>query len=153
VVQVTMMKFDHEMLDGKFFGRTGEIEMPLFQFVDTKYAKGSKTSAYHIDVYGREKKTGERLWICECKYRKTKMGIGQVRKLEDAAGALRQEARDAERPDPEIRMWLVSTGGFTGDVLEYVRDREDILFSDHEGINGIFRAYGGNYNIPVFRDS
>jgi len=42
VVQVTMMKFNDEILDGKFFGKTGEIRAPLFQFADTKYAKGAK---------------------------------------------------------------------------------------------------------------
>ncbi|MDM8524524.1 hypothetical protein QUF80_14235, partial [Desulfococcaceae bacterium HSG8] len=81
----------------------------------------------------------------------TKMGTGQVRKLEQAADALRQEAADAELTVPEIQMWLISTGGFTGEVLEYVKDRSDIFFSDYEGINGIFGMYGGNYRIPVFK--
>ncbi|QTA84205.1 hypothetical protein [Desulfonema magnum] len=151
VVQVTMMKFNNETLDGKFFGKTGETEAPLFQVVDTRYAKGSRTRAYQIDVYARER-TGARLWICECKYTKTKMGIRQVKKLEQAAEALRQEAEDAGLSVPEIQMWLVSTGGFTQEVLEYVRERADFLASDHEGINSIFRAYGGNYNIPVFKE-
>jgi len=115
--------------------------------------KEPKTRSYQIDVYGREKGKEERVWICECKYTKTKMGIRKVRKLEHAADALRQESLDAGHTVPEIRMWLVSTGGFTGEVLEYVRERADICFSDHEGINSIFRAYGGNYNIPVFTDS
>ena len=153
VVQVTMMKFNHETLDGRLFGKTGEIKLPLFRFVDTKSVKGAKTRSYQIDVYGWEGTREERVWICECKYRKTKMDMGQVEKLEDAAQALRQEAEDTGLPVPDIQMWLVSTGGFTGEVLEHVRDREDAYFSDHEGINGIFRAYGGNYNIPVFTDA
>ena len=48
--------------------------------------------------------------------------------LEQAAEALRREAGDANRAVPEIQMWLVSTGGFTGDVVEYAREvgfRED----------------------------
>ncbi|MCP4102952.1 MAG: winged helix-turn-helix transcriptional regulator, partial [Lentisphaerae bacterium] len=151
-VQVTMMKFNSETLDGKFFGKTGKVDAPLFQFVDTKYAKGSGTRSYQIDVYGREK-TGERVWICECKYTKTRMGIRQVRKLEHAAEAFRQEAREAGVSVPGIQMWLVSTGGFTREVLKYGRERKDIFFSDYEGINSIFRVYGGNYNIPVFKDS
>jgi len=116
LVQVTMMKFNYEHLDGKLFGKTGDVELPLFQFVDTKYAKGSKTRSYQIDVFGREK----------------------------------QEAAESGISMPKIRMWLVSTGGFTQEVLEYVEDREEVFFSDHEGINSIFRSYGGNYNIPVF---
>ncbi|MDM8551602.1 hypothetical protein QUF72_16060 [Desulfobacterales bacterium HSG2] len=150
VVQVTMMKFNHETLDGKFFGKSDRIRVPLFQFVDTKYAKGVRTPQYNIDVYGMEP-GGKRVWICECKYRKTRMGISSLEKLEQAAEAIRQEAGDAGRPVPEIQMWLVSTGGFTGDVLGGAKDRDDIFFSDHEGINGIFRMYGGNYRIPVFK--
>ncbi|MCP4347128.1 MAG: hypothetical protein GY795_16575, partial [Desulfobacterales bacterium] len=84
-------------------------------------------------------------------YTKVRMGIRQVRKLEQAAEALRQEARDAELTVPEIQMWLVSTGGFTKDALKYVKNRADIFFSDHEGINSIFQMYGGNYRIPVFK--
>ena len=79
------------------------------------------------------------------------MGIGQVRKLEQAAEALRRETEETERPVPEIHKWLISTGGFTSEVTEYVKGRDDIFLSDHEGINGIFRFYGGNYNIPVFK--
>jgi len=154
VVQVTMMKFNYEMLDGKLFGKTGEVCTPLFQFADTKYAKGFKTRAFQIDVYARGRTKGdEHVWICECKYTKTKMGMKPVKNLEHAAEALKQEAEDAELTAPEIQMWLVSSGGFTREVLEYVKDRDDIYVSDHDGINGIFRAFGGNYNIPVFKDS
>ncbi len=151
-VQVTMMKFNYETLDGKFFAKAGEIKAPLFQFVDTKYVKGSKTRSYQIDVYGTEK-IGNGVWICECKYTKTKMGIKQVEKLELTAEALKREAEEAGSPAPEIRMWLVSTGGFTQEVLKYSGKREDIMLSDYEGINSIFREFGGNYNIPIFNDS
>ncbi|CAN2050594.1 P-loop domain-containing protein [Candidatus Magnetomoraceae bacterium gMMP-1] len=151
-VQVTMMKFNYEILEGKFFGKTEKIKVPLFQFVDTKYVKGSKTRSYQIDVYASEK-FGQGIWICECKYTKVKMNIKQVKKLEYAAKALKQEAEESKISIPEIRMWLVSTGGFTQEVLEYVRDREDIYISDYKGINSIFREYGGNYNIPMFKDT
>ncbi|MCP4112746.1 MAG: hypothetical protein GY749_45665, partial [Desulfobacteraceae bacterium] len=63
VVQVTMMKFNHEILDGKFFGKPGQTEVPLFQFVDTKYAKGFRTPQYQIDVYGMVQGR-EQVWIC-----------------------------------------------------------------------------------------
>ncbi|MDM8525629.1 hypothetical protein QUF80_19845 [Desulfococcaceae bacterium HSG8] len=152
VVQITVMKFNREKLDGKFFGKTGKIEAPLFQIADTRYAKASKTRAYQIDVYARENMRA-RVWLCECKYTKTAMGMKQVRKLEAAAAAFRSEETESGHTVPEVQLWLVSTGGFTGEVLRYVRDRSDIFFSDYDGINSIFRAYGGNYNIPVFGDS
>jgi hypothetical protein len=62
VVQVTMLKFNHETLDGRLFGKSGEIEMPLFQMVDTKSVKGAKTSQYQIDVYGKERGK-DRVWL------------------------------------------------------------------------------------------
>ena len=149
---MTMMKFNRETLDGSFFGKTGMIEMPLFRFVDTKYAKSVGSRQYQIDVYGQERGE-ERIWICECKYTRSKLQIAQVERLEQAGQALKQEARDAGRAVLEIRMWLVSTGGFNREVLDHVEDREDIYISDHDGINGIFQAYGGNYHIPVFHES
>ncbi|MCP4694287.1 MAG: hypothetical protein GY859_40005, partial [Desulfobacterales bacterium] len=45
VVQVTMMKFNHETLPGAWFRAAGEIEVPLFQVVNTKTVKGAKTRA------------------------------------------------------------------------------------------------------------
>ncbi|QTA78884.1 NTP hydrolase p-loop-containing [Desulfonema limicola] len=150
IVQVTMMKFNNEILPGSFFGKTGEIKVPLFSNVDTKYAKGYKTNLYQIDVCARHYYEYYNFWICECKYTKTKMGIKQVEKLEQAAKALKQEAEDAGRAASKIQMWLVSTGGFTQEVLDYTAQREDIYVSDYEGINGIFRKFGGNYRIPLF---
>ncbi|MCP4348266.1 MAG: hypothetical protein GY795_22490, partial [Desulfobacterales bacterium] len=67
VVLVTMMKFNHETLDGKYFGKPGQVEVPLFQFADTKYVKGFRTPQYQVDVFGRVQGK-EEVWICECKY-------------------------------------------------------------------------------------
>lgn len=149
-VQVTMMKFGRERLKGEYFGKKGEVEVPLFQVVKTKYIKGENTRAYQIDVYGKEW-ARERVWLCECKYTRDRMGMNQVRKIEAAAKALKEEAAEEGRTVPEIRIWVVSTGGFTDEVIAYVRDREDMYSSDYEGINGLFRAYGGGYDIPVFQ--
>ncbi len=74
-----------------------------------------------------------------------------VKKLERAADVLKQEAEEAGRPCPDVQLWLVSTGGFTRVVLEYVQDRTKIYSSDYDGINGIFQAYGGNYIISIFK--
>jgi len=110
VVQVTMMKFNHEQLEGKFFGKSGRLEVPLFDVVDTRQVKASKTRSYQMDIFARSHKI---TWICECKYTKKKMGMKQVKKLESAARALIQEAKELSAQKPEIQLWLVSTGGFT----------------------------------------
>ncbi|MCP4752916.1 MAG: hypothetical protein GY866_18675, partial [Proteobacteria bacterium] len=140
VVQVTMMKFNHEVLPGVWFGAAGEVEVPLFRVVNTKTVKGAKTPAYQIDLIGKESGR-ERVWLCECKYTLTKMGIGRVEKLERAADALRREHEEDGREAPEIQLWIVSTGGFTKDVLEIVSSREDLYASDNDGINRIFREF------------
>jgi len=147
VVQVTMMKFNHEVIQGEWLGKSGKIELPLFDVVDTRQVKASKTKSYQIDVFARRQ---ENTWLCECKYTKTKMGMNQVKKLERAASAVMREAAEMGANPPEIQMWLVSTGGFTDNVLTYVKKRNDIYCSDHDQINAIFRFYDGNYDIPVF---
>jgi hypothetical protein len=147
VVQVTMMKFNYEKIPGEWVGKKGKIELPLFEVVDTRQVKASTTKSYQIDVFARRQKI---TWLCECKYTRTKMGMNQVNKLERAANAAMLEASEMGATPPEIQMWLISTGGFTDNVLKYVNKISDIYCSNHDDINAIFRFYGGNYDIPVF---
>jgi len=150
VVQVTMMKFNHEALDGQYFGKSGTIHTPLFQVVNTKVTKGFRTKQYQIDLCGRV--SGQnRYWICECKYTKNRMGMNQVKKLEKASKAFQQEAIDAGLTIPDITLWVICTGGFTKAVQKYIAENTDFYMSDHDGINSIFAAYGGNYEIPLFK--
>ncbi len=44
-------------------------------------------------------------------------------KIIEAAKTLREEALEADRPAPEVRIWLVSAGGFTGEVMEYISEK------------------------------
>ncbi|ETR64918.1 MAG: hypothetical protein OMM_15118, partial [Candidatus Magnetoglobus multicellularis str. Araruama] len=106
VIQVTMMKFNHEKIPGEWLGKSSTIEMPLFDVVDTRQVKASKTKSYQIDVFARRQ---ELTWLCECKYTKTKMGMNQVKKLERAADAAVNEALEIGATRPVIQMWLVST--------------------------------------------
>ncbi|TGO02717.1 hypothetical protein PN36_20185 [Candidatus Thiomargarita nelsonii] len=149
VVEVSMMKFNHERLPGSWFGQTGEVEVPLFQLVKTMTVKGAKTPSYQIDVFGKEERS-HKVWLCECKYTKTTMDISLVRKLESAAQVLKQMHQEEGTAVPSIHLWLVSTGGFTKEVLTYIDSRADIYASDYEGINHLFKAFGGNYSIPQF---
>jgi hypothetical protein len=149
VVEVSMMKFNHERVPGAWFGQTGEVEVPLFQYVKTTTIKSSKTPAYQIDVFGQEQKRHQ-VWLCECKYTKAPMDLKQVKKLLSAAQALQVMHEEEGTQMPEIHLWLISTGGFTKEVLTYIKARTDIYFSDYEGINNLFKAYGSNYSIPLF---
>ncbi|OAD23969.1 hypothetical protein THIOM_000183 [Candidatus Thiomargarita nelsonii] len=149
VVEVSMLKFNHELMQSSWFGQADEVEVPLFQFVKTMTVKGAKTPSYQIDVFGKEE-GGHKVWLCECKYTKTTMDLKQVKKLESAAQVLVQVHKEEGTTVPEIHLWLVSTGGFTKEVLTYIEGRTDIYTSDYEGINNLFKAYGGNYSIPQF---
>ena len=149
VVEVSMMKFNHEPMPGSWFGQTSEVEVPLFQFVKTTTVKGAKTFSYQIDVFGKEEKRNK-VWLCECKYTKTPMALKQVKKLESAAAVLKQMHQEEGTEAHEIHLWLVSTGGFAPEVLTYIEGRTDIYASDYEGINCLFKAFGGNYSIPQF---
>jgi hypothetical protein len=93
------------------------------------------------------------LGLCECKYTRKPMGIAQAEKLEAAAEVFRRELEEEGRPVPAIQFWLISTGGFTDEVRAYVASREDVYFSDYEGINNIFKAFGSNYSIPMFAEN
>ncbi|MCP4397050.1 MAG: hypothetical protein GY801_07090, partial [bacterium] len=54
VVQVTMMKFNRERLNGADFGMSGEIEVPLFQVVKARTVNAANSKPCQIDVYGLE---------------------------------------------------------------------------------------------------
>ena len=149
LIQVTMMKFSNDDIKGEYFGKTGWIKAPLFDIVDTRQVKASTTQSFQIDIFARK---GTITWLCECKYTKTKMNMNQVHKLENAARAVVLEAKEAEANSPDIQLWLISTGGFTDEVLNFADNRQDIYYSDVDTINALFRLYGGNYNIPVFND-
>jgi predicted AAA+ superfamily ATPase len=151
VVEVSMMKFNDELMPGAWFGQTNQVEAPLFQVVKTTSVKGAKTPTYQIDVFGKEEKR-HKVWLCECKYTKTPMPLTQVQKLESAAAVLKQEYEEEGRKIPDIHLWLVSTGGFTKEVLTYIKDRAEIYYSDYDSINNLFKAYGGNYSIPNFAE-
>ncbi|WP_446012026.1 hypothetical protein, partial [Candidatus Electrothrix sp.] len=103
---------------------------------------------------GNEAGKEDRVWLCECKYTRKPMSMAQVEKLEAAAQVFQQQLKEEGRSVPaELRFWLISTGGFTQEVLEYAGNREDMYASDYEGINSIFRRFGSNYSIPLFTGS
>ena len=153
VTEVSMLKFNHEQLPAIWFaagaGKVEKIEVPLFQYVRTQTIKASTSPAYQIDVLGREARE-DRVWLCECKYTRQAMGIAQLEKLKAAAEVFRQQQNEEGLPVPEIRFWLISTGGFTQEVLDFIGSREDVYASDYDDINSIFKAFGGNYSIPLF---
>jgi len=149
IVQVTMMKFNYETITGEYFGKSEDIKLPLFQVVDTKYVKASKSNAYQIDVFGSHENI---VWLCECKYTRSRMGINQVKKLERARDAYQMECRELNTDIPDIQLWIISTGGFTEKVLSYAKQNNDIYFSDYDGIDGIFRFFGGAFHIPLFNN-
>lgn len=155
VIELTMRKFNHERVSGRFFGRPDEVEveLPLFRAVVSKQVKGERTASYQIDLFAIQAgQPHNRYWLCESKYTQAPMNLQQIQKLEQAANAFRQEESQAGRVEPEIRLWYVSTGGFTAEAETYLKGQADSYYSDYDGINGLFQAYGGGYNLPIFKD-
>ena len=152
-VENVMWKFNKQELDGKLFGQNSNVIAPLFDNVGSKTAQPDNSMAYQIDVYGKwERGLGEQfeigVWTVECKYRKQPMALDEAKKAISASKAfLKAEYRNLDKV--KHRIWLVSTGGFTAELLGFMRG-EGMFFSGHEEINELFRLYGGGIKIPVF---
>jgi hypothetical protein len=153
VVENLMWKFNGEELDGKLFGREGTVKVPLFRYVGGSLVKPENSPGYQVDVYGiQDEHTGaeslKNLWVAECKYRKQPMTRDEIQKAIAAADALKlDEAKYKVKVN--LRVWVVSTGGFTADAMGFLR-QSDLYYTDHQGINELFRIYGGGIKIPVF---
>ena len=83
---------------------------------------------------------------------KTKVKHESIEKLTELRSQFNEVYQEHGIEVPEIQSWLVSTGGFTEEVINYVDSQKDMYRSDHDVINNIFKAFGGNYSIPVFYD-
>jgi hypothetical protein len=149
VVENVMRKFDGEEIDGRLMGKENQVMAPIFQVVDSKFVKGENTDSYQIDVYGKVHNE-RKVWLCECKYRNSRMSMTEIRKLEKAVFAYKKELEQEGAKAPEIIIWLISTGGFTREVRDYVQGQGNIYLSDYDAINHIFRQYGSGYDIPMF---
>ncbi|HHY47910.1 MAG TPA: restriction endonuclease [Firmicutes bacterium] len=148
VVQNIMSKFNNEDLDGRLFGHPGEvIKAPLFRARGDMVVKLPSSAEHQVDAYGDYEKDGvKHIWVAECKYRKDEpMTSKEVEKAIEAAGVVKviRNARD-------MKVWLVSTGGFTKDALELMREN-GCLFSGQDEINEIARLYGIGVKIVEFQ--
>ncbi|HHY98376.1 MAG TPA: restriction endonuclease [Firmicutes bacterium] len=115
-----MSKFNNEKLDGRLFGHPGElIVAPLLSTPGSIIVKLPTSGEYQIDAYGYYDQGGERhIWMAECKYRKGQpMTAQEVKKAFEAADVVREMQRGKD-----VTVWLVSSGGFTNEALELIRE-------------------------------
>ncbi|NPV79932.1 MAG: hypothetical protein HPY52_06590 [Firmicutes bacterium] len=158
-VQNLMSKFNNEKLDGRLFGHPGElIVAPLLSTPGSIIVKLPTSGEYQIDAYGYYDQGGERhIWMAECKYRKGQpMTAQEVKKAFEAADVVREMQRGKD-----VTVWLVSSGGFTNEALELIREsnlrggqsavsepqRRRCLFSGRDEINEILASYGVEVKI------
>ncbi|MEW5867194.1 MAG: hypothetical protein AB1774_10110 [Bacillota bacterium] len=130
VVQNVMSRFNNEELDGKLFGRPGEvITAPLFRARGDMVVKLPTSGEYQIDAYGDCERDGiKHIWVAECKYRKDEpMTAQEVRKALEAAEVVKEMRRGQD-----LTVWLVSTGGFTREALTLI----GVLIQGSEGRRG-----------------
>jgi len=151
-VENVMRKFNEEELDGKLFGQKNNVKAPLFRNVGSKTVQPDNSRAFQIDVFGKwEYGLGDAyrkgLWIAECKYRMQPMTLHEAKKAIEAMKAFLKA--EYESPDEVFRIvWLVSTGGFTAELLGFL-SKSGMFYSGHDEINEIFRLYGGGIKIPA----
>ena len=151
-VETTMRKFGREELDGKLFGQKDNVIVPQFDYASSKTVQPDNSRPYQIDVFGRwERRLGVEdeagVWIVECKYKRQPMTLEDAKKAIRASEAfIKVEYKD--RGKIKHKLWLVSMGGFTAELLEFLRGG-DIFYSGHNEINEIFRFYGGGIKIPA----
>jgi len=153
-VENAMLRFKKDELDGRLFGREGNVIAPPFSNVGTKTVQPDKSRAYQIDIYGKwtrglgdEQEKGA--WTVECKYKRKPMSLVEAKKAIRASEAfIRDEYEDRDYDKIKRTIWLISVGGFTSELLEFLRGG-DIYYSSYNEINEIFRFYGGGIKIPA----
>ncbi|HHV61677.1 MAG TPA: hypothetical protein GXX51_03430, partial [Firmicutes bacterium] len=119
---------------------------PLFKAKGDMIVKLPDSGEHQVDAYGDYERDGvKHLWVAECKYRKSEpMTAREVEKALEAAEVVR-EIRNAR----DMKVWLVSTGGFTRDALALI-EKSGCLFSGLDEINEIARLYGIGVKIVEF---
>jgi DNA-binding transcriptional ArsR family regulator len=148
-----MNMFNREEIVLGHCGQKKTIKAPKMRTAIGYQFKEDTSSAYEIDIVGRihEPSMMNSLWLCECKYRKAKMGIEEVKKLEEVQKAYVKHAKVLAEftKDVPITRWYISTAGFTKEALEYMKSKEDVYYSDYEEANKICKQYGAGYDLPV----
>jgi hypothetical protein len=155
IVANTMSKFDEGEI---VLGHRGEIiaiKAPILTIEMGYQFKAPTKKTFEIDIFGKSNSLalGKQIWLCECKYKKEKMGISEVKRLEDLKQAYIEhlEAEGSKSSSYRIIRWYISTAGFTKEALEYLATQEDAYYSDYDNVNNLCLQYGLGYNVPVIK--
>ena len=150
VVQGILTKFNGEELEGNLFGTEGRLTVPTFDYANSKHVMGN-SGEYQIDVVASNEVTKE-IWVTECKYTERKIGIDTVKKAEEMRKAyIEERKREGLTTKFKVMLWIISTGGFTDEALEFIKKIQDVFYSDYTCINTINKKYGSSINIPIFK--
>jgi len=150
VVQGILTKFHGEELEGVLLGTDGKVKVPTFDYANSKHVIGN-SKEYQIDVVAANEVTKE-IWVTECKYTESKIGIEIIKKAAEMRKAyIEERKREGLAVQFKVKLWIVSTGGFTFEALEYMKKIQDIYYCDYLGINTINKKYGASINIPIFK--
>ena len=129
------------------------IKAPRMKTVIGYQFKEETSNTYEIDIIGRihEPSMINTIWLCECKYRKAKMSLDEVKKLEDVQVAYLKHLKQLSGRAKELSAmrYYISTAGFTQEALAYMKEKHDVYYSDYEEANAICKQYGTGYDLPV----
>ncbi len=123
-VRELLHQFDGQIVDGAWFGLSGEMQLPIFERV-MPYI--SADGQIEIDALAE----GSECWAVEVKWHGRLSGRKELEKLAASVDWLPAD-------DLSARAWFISKTGFTPDALDFAR-RAGMMVSDGHRIEQLIR--------------
>ena len=126
-VRELLQQFDGQIVDGTWFGVSGEFQLPVFERVKPYI---SPNGQIEIDALAE----GSACWAVEVKWRGRLSGRKELEKLAASVNWLISESRSPQA-------WFISRAGFTPDALEFAQ-KVGILVSDGQAVEHLIKYLG-----------
>jgi predicted transcriptional regulator len=126
-VRELLQQFDGQIVDGTWFGVSGEFQLPVFERVKPYI---SPNGQIEIDALAE----GSACWAVEVKWRGRLSGRKELEKLAASVNWLISEGRSPQA-------WFISRAGFTPDALEFAQ-KVGILVSDGQAVEHLIKYLG-----------
>jgi predicted transcriptional regulator len=126
-VRELLQQFDEQIVDGAWFGVSGEFQLPVFERVKPYI---SPNGQIEIDALAE----GSACWAVEVKWRGRLSGRKELEKLAASVNWLISEGRSPQA-------WFISRAGFTPDALEFAQ-KVGILVSDGQAVEHLIKYLG-----------
>jgi predicted transcriptional regulator len=126
-VRELLQQFDEQIVEGAWFGLSGEFRLPVFERVKPYI---SPDGQIEIDALAE----GSAYWAVEVKWRGR---LGGRKELEKLAASVDWLISEGVSP----QAWFISRAGFTPDALEFAQ-KVGILVSDGQAVEHLIKYLG-----------